>query len=70
MKYSLTSGEVYDIPDMCEHCTMDTGGSHENYCPLSRPLPSDAIPDFLVRLTQQGLDDIAAGRIKVLRRGI
>jgi len=38
MKISLTSGAVYDIPDMCACCAMSTGGEHESRCPLYRPI--------------------------------
>lgn len=37
MRFTTTDGRVYDVPDMCAHCQMDTGGNHEPHCPLYIP---------------------------------
>ena len=37
MELNTTSGEEYSAPDMCAHCTTDTGGGHDSHCPLFRP---------------------------------
>jgi len=35
MRISLTSGEDYELPDVCAHCRMNTAG-HESGCPLHK----------------------------------
>jgi len=34
MRFSYTDGVMVDVPDMCAHCQMDTGGNHQSHCPL------------------------------------
>lgn len=35
MRMNYTDGTIVDIPDMCAHCQMNTGGNHQAHCPLS-----------------------------------
>ena len=34
MRFSTTDGRVWDVPDMCTHCQMTSGGQHESHCPM------------------------------------
>ena len=49
MRFSTTDGRVWDAPDMCGCCQLDTAGNHQPHCPLSQPIwfkstQSDAEP--------------------------
>jgi len=35
MKISTSNGKEIIIPDMCSHCSLNTGGQHETHCPLA-----------------------------------
>ena len=37
MRFNTTDGKVWDTPDMCGYCQLDTAGNHQSYCPLSQP---------------------------------
>lgn len=53
MRYSTTDGRVWDVPDMCAHCQMDTGGNHQSHCPLSRSHSPEIVTDTKVTITHQ-----------------
>ena len=36
MRFSTTDGRVWDTPDMCGYCQLDTAGNHQSHCPLSQ----------------------------------
>lgn len=36
MRFSTTDGRVWDVPDMCSYCQLDTAGNHQPHCPLSQ----------------------------------
>ena len=49
-----TAGKPNYHYDMCAHCSLDTGGSHEPDCPLAKPpfvfVPfGERYPDFVKR---------------------
>lgn len=51
MRYSTTDGRVWDVPDMCAHCQMDTGGNHQSWCPLYRSNYTVIVPEIKVNLS-------------------
>ena len=37
MRFSYANGDVIDVPEMCGHCQLTTGGQHETGCPFHVP---------------------------------
>ena len=63
MRFSTTDGRVWDTPDMCAYCQLDTAGNHQPHCPLSQPIwfnspQSDAEPELLKESFKQMLDRV------------
>ena len=46
MRITTTDGRVYERPDMCGYCSMDTGGNHQFNCPCYQPLHISPEPDI------------------------
>jgi len=38
MHFSTSDGKQWDVPEMCAHCQLNTGGEHEKDCPLFNPI--------------------------------
>lgn len=50
LTYTTTDGRVIDVPDICGHCQLDTGGNHEPHCPFYTPWNTRVISDMEINI--------------------